>query len=81
MEPAMYHAIEFTSDHMVDLEVSPRKPLERLVIRKSDRRLAQLKPYVVETADGPVEVADLFFEDGTATRQIPFSSFRFVEGT
>jgi hypothetical protein len=39
---------------------------------------AQLKPYVADTADGPVEVADLFFEDGTATRQVPFACFRFA---
>jgi hypothetical protein len=34
---------------------------------------------VVEAAGGPVEVADLFFEDGTATRNVPFAWFTFVE--
>ncbi len=40
---------------------------------------AQLKPYVVETEGGLVEVADLFFPDGTATRAVPFASFSFAE--
>jgi len=75
----MYHAIEFTDDMTVDLEVSPKQPLERLRIRKGTRLQAQIKPYVVETVDGPVEVADLFFEDGTTTRMVPFESFSFVD--
>jgi hypothetical protein len=33
----------------------------------------------VEAEDGPVEVADLFFQDGTTTRGIRFASFSFVE--
>jgi hypothetical protein len=33
----------------------------------------------VETPEGPVEVADLFFEYGTATRRVPFAYFAFVE--
>jgi hypothetical protein len=33
----------------------------------------------METAGGLVEVADLCFEDGTVTRQVPFERFRFVE--
>jgi hypothetical protein len=39
----------------------------------------QLKPYVVETKDGLVEVADLFFADGTTARGVPFGSFSFVD--
>ena len=34
---------------------------------------------MVETSTGPVEVADLFFEDGTATRGVPFACFCFLE--
>jgi hypothetical protein len=75
----MYHTIEFAMDLWVDLEVSPKQPLERLLLRRGTRVFAQLRPHVVETAGGPVEVADLFFEDGTATRGIPFACFSFVE--
>ncbi len=47
--------------------------------RKGKRLRAQVKPYVTDAAQGPVEVADLFFEDGTATRRVPFAYFAFVE--
>jgi hypothetical protein len=76
---AMFHTIKFAADLTVDLEVSPKQHLERLRIRKGARLQAQIKPYVVETEDGPVEVADLFFEDGTTTRTVPFNSFAFVD--
>ena len=75
----MYHTIEFTDARMVDLEITPNKPLERLRIGKGTRLRAQIKPCVVETVFGPVEVADLFFEDGTTTRMVPFGAFRFVD--
>ena len=38
----------------------------------------RLKPYVVETAEGPVGVADLFFKDGTNVRGVRFACFSFV---
>ena len=75
----MYHTIEFAVTAVVDLEVSPKKPLERLRVRPGTRLKAQIKPYVAETEDGLVEVADLFFEDGTTTRQVRFAWFSFVE--
>lgn len=75
----MYHTIEFTAEFMVDLEISPRHRLERMLVRRGTRLKAQIKPYVVETDDGPVEVADLFFADGTTSRMVRFDSFHFVE--
>jgi hypothetical protein len=75
----MYHTIRFTTDQWVDLERSPRQPLERLLLRAGTPILAQIKPHVVEGVEGPVEVADLFFEDGTATRGVPFARFAFVD--
>ena len=75
----MYHLIEFAGAFPADLEVSPKHPLERTVLQAGTRRRAQVRPHVVETDEGPVEVADLFFEDGTATRQVPFAFFAFVE--
>jgi hypothetical protein len=74
----MYHTIEFAVAFEADLEISPKHRLEHLLLPKGTRRQAQLKPYVVESEDGPVEVADLFFEDGTATRTVPFECFSFV---
>jgi hypothetical protein len=76
---AVYHTIEFQGHLTLDLEISPRYCLERFVVRKGARVRTQIKPYVEETPEGPVEVADLFFEDGTVTRKVPFDVFSFVE--
>ena len=75
----MYHTIEFTKDLVFDLEISPKHWRERILIHKGTRLQAQLKPYVIESDDGPIEVADLYFEDGSTTRGVPFESFAFVE--
>jgi hypothetical protein len=75
----MYHTIEFTAQITVDLEISAKQWRERVMIELGTHMQAQLKPYVVESEDGPVEVADLFFEDGTTTRQVPFAFFSFVD--
>jgi hypothetical protein len=75
----MYHTIEFRKDLAVDLEVSPKLPLEQLAVRQGTRTKVHLKPYVIETEDGLIEVADLYFADGTTTRMVPFGAFVFVE--
>jgi hypothetical protein len=75
----MYHTIEFTADLLVDLESSPRHPLERALFRAGTCSSAQIKPYVVEDGKGLVEVADLFFPDGTVTRRVPFARFSFLD--
>jgi hypothetical protein len=75
----MYHTIEFKTAFTVDVEISPRDRLERMLVRRGTRQKAQIKPYVIETEKGPVEVADLFFADGTTTRMVPFESFAFVD--
>ncbi len=75
----MYHTIKFAADRWVDVDRSPRQPLERLLLHAGTPIRAQLRPYVVECVDGPVEVADLFFEDGTATRGVPYACFCFAE--
>jgi hypothetical protein len=77
----MYHTIKFEEPLTLDLEVSARQPLERVSVRKGARTRAQIRPHVVETEDGPVEVADLFFEDGTTTRCVRFASFTFTESS
>ena len=75
----MYHSIEFAAEINADMEISPKHPLERVRIEKGARRRAQIKPHIVETDEGPVEAADLFFEDGTTIRKVPFASFQFVD--
>jgi len=75
----MYHVIEFTESLTLDLEVSSKHPLERIAVQPGTRQRAQLRPHVVETEDGPAEVADLFFQDGTTARGVRFASFSFVD--
>ncbi len=75
----MYHAIRFTAEVDAHLEISPKKPPERIHIFNGTRLRAQVRPHVVETPDGPAEVADLFLEDGTATRLVPFACFSFLD--
>jgi hypothetical protein len=75
----MYHTIKFRVKRRVDLEVSKKHALESVLIKAEIPMRAQIKAYVVETKNGPVEVADLFFEDGTATRAVPFAVFSFVD--
>jgi hypothetical protein len=75
----MYHIIEFTDDMWADLERSPKQPLERVQLRRGTKMRAQVRPHIIETHAGPVELADLFFEDGTAARNIPFYRFAFAE--
>jgi hypothetical protein len=75
----MYHTIEFAVEFTADLEISPKHYLERLLIRKGTQVRVQIRPHVLETADGLVEVADLYFEDGTATRSVPFAWFAFAD--
>ena len=75
----MYHIIKFAVDFLADVEISRKHRLERVLLHKGTRLPAQIKPAVVEGGDGPVEVADLFFEDGTATRRVPFAYFSFPD--
>jgi hypothetical protein len=75
----MYHVLEFDADLWVDVERSPRQRLERVLLRGGTCVLAQLRPQVLETPEGPVEAADLFFADGSAACAVPFAAFRFTE--
>jgi hypothetical protein len=75
----MYHTIAFNESMTLDVEISPKHFLEQVSVEAGTQLQAEIKPYVVELEDGFVEVADLFFDDGTITRRVPFASFSFVE--
>jgi hypothetical protein len=76
---AMDHLIEFDVAFLADLEISPKHRLERLAVQKGMRARVGLRPYVVKSLFGPIEVADLYFADGGVTRQVRFAWFHFVE--
>jgi hypothetical protein len=75
----MFHTIQFTAEVSAHLETSPRKPPEPIRIGKGTLLRVRVRPHVVETPGGPVEVADLLLEDGKATRLVPFACFSFVD--
>lgn len=73
----MFHTIEFTRGLTANIATGPSRRLERVRIRAGTQVSAQVRPYVVEGREGPVEVADLFFDGGTALG-VPFAAFRFA---
>jgi hypothetical protein len=75
----MYHTLEVALAFTADLQTSPRPWLERPFIRRGTRLRAHVQPYVEEAAAGPVEVADLFLDDGTVFRAVPFAYFTFAD--
>ena len=76
----MYHTIRFAAEFVALPEIPPPPCRQRALLRKGDHLKAQVRPYVVETRRGPVEVADLLFEDGSMTRGVPYRCLAFVDG-
>lgn len=75
----MTHRLEFLSTHQLDLQLRGKPRLEQLLIKKGEVLEANVRPYVCEGADGPMEVADLELPyDGTLLT-VPMSSFRFLD--
>jgi len=75
----MYHTIVFRAHGLVELEMPGKARLVQVLMKVGVRVRAKIKPYVVESAQGPVEVADLFSEDGSVARAVRFAFFRFVD--
>jgi hypothetical protein len=75
----MYHTIIFDQTLTLEMETTQKEPLERRSVKKGTQVRAQLKPHVLDTKKGPVEVADLYFEDGTASRRVRYAFFSFVD--
>jgi len=75
----VYHTIEFNVTGMIDLETSRKQPLERLCVERGTRLRVEVRPYVIEAADGPSEVADLYLDNGSVTRAVPFAFFAFAD--
>jgi hypothetical protein len=75
----MYHSIEFQLKAVAAVESAENGRMEQVVIGAGTRLQARVKPYVVEFDLGPVEVADLFLEDGSVARGVRFASFKFLD--
>ena len=76
----MVHAIEFRWVVLAEVDRPEYAYPQRVVIKEGTRLSAHIRPYVAESADGPVEVADLRMEDGSVARAVRFAAFRFLDG-
>ena len=76
----MFHAIEFRWVVLADVDRPEYAYQQRVVIKEGTRLHAHIKPYVAESPDGPVEVADLYLDDGSVARAVRFVAFRFLDG-
>lgn len=75
----MYHLIEFGQEVVLDLQIAGKDRSDLLLLDKGSRRRTRVRPYVIDTDDGPVEMADLAFEDGTAANGVRCECFAFVD--
>jgi len=73
----MYHTLRFRQNHELDLQVPGRPRLEKVLVHKGDRIEAQLRPFVREEEEGPVEMADLYLNGGGALLAVPMAAFCF----
>lgn len=76
----MLHAIEFRWLVLADVDRPEYAYPQRVVIKEGTRLSAHIKPYVAESPDGPVEVADLHLDDGSVARAVRFAAFQFLDG-
>jgi hypothetical protein len=75
----MFHVLEFVSNWWADLEQAPGGPLEQVLIRKGTRRRARVRPHSLPGQWGPVESADLCFEDGSTALGVHYAAFAFAD--
>ena len=76
----MIHPIEFQRQVFAEVDLPEHTYTQRVIIKEGTRLSAGIKPYVTESSDGPIEVADLLLEDGSIARAVRYSAFRFIEG-
>ena len=74
----MYHTIEFAEAFVPDLEIPCVRRSLPTLIRPGTCLQAEVHPYVVDTEEGPMEVADIFLADGTIMCRVPCGCFAFI---
>lgn len=75
----MFRVIEFLHDVAADLDVPGEGRLPQVLIQQGTRLKAEITRYVLESASGAIEVADLFLQDDTTARGVRFAAFRFAD--
>ena len=76
----MCHQIEFCWAVFADVERPGYALGQRMIIKFGERLTARIQPYVVESACGPVEMANLYLEDGAIVTGVRYAAFRFLDG-
>jgi hypothetical protein len=72
------HQLRFRADGQLDLQIAGKPRLEQVKVRAGEVIEAQVRPYVAETSEGPVECADLQLgEEGTLVN-VRMECFEFV---
>jgi hypothetical protein len=75
----MLHHLLFRADCRLDLQAHGRQRLERVRVRAGEVIEAKVRPYIHETEDGPVEMADLHLGDEAVLLGVPMARFQFVD--
>ena len=75
----MFHAIEFRGVVFAEVDRPGYAILEWVLIQEGTRLRAGIRPYVTESGEGPIEVADLTLQDGSTARAVQFAAFRFLD--
>jgi hypothetical protein len=73
----MVHTIRFRVRFVSDLQRRGQSRLEQVRLEAGYVMYAQVRPWIMETTRGPVEVADLQGDDGILLA-VPFAAFQFV---
>jgi hypothetical protein len=77
----MIQPIEFRWLVVAEIDGSEYGLMQSVVIKVGTRLSAKVEPYVVASPDGPIEVADLYLEDGSVVRAVRFAAFHFLDGS
>lgn len=75
----MYHTIEIRVTWVAEMTVPGATRPTQVLIQRGSRCQAQVRPHVMDSDWGPIEVADLLMDDGSITYAVPFAFFRFVD--
>jgi len=75
----MTHRVEFRWLVLAEVGRPENAYPQRVIIKEGTQLTARIRPYVAESSDGLVEVADLHLEDGSIARAVRFAAFRFLD--
>ena len=74
----MNHQLRFRADGQLDLQITGKPRLEQVKVRQGEVIEAKVRPYVLETSEGPIECADLQLGDEGTLVNVRMEYFEFV---